>query len=107
MMDLVQRAKIFSSFDSLKGYKDLLREVEKEPVQPRILAEDDIEELNRRIYEVQKEMMIRVEYWNCNKVVVMTGVVSGINIDLNELQVVKTKINLKKIIWIDFVEEDC
>lgn len=105
-MDLVQRAKIFSSFDSLKGYKDLLREVEKEPVQPRVLAEDDIEELNRRIYEIQKGMMVRIEYWSCGEVKAITGVVAKINIALNEIQVVKTKIDLKKIIWLEFVEDE-
>lgn len=103
MMDLVQRAKIFSSFDSLRGYKDLLKEVEKEPVEQRILAEDDIEELNRRIYELEKGTMVYVEYWQNNEIIAQKGVVSRINITLNELQIVKTKINLKNVIWLEIV----
>lgn len=105
MMDLVQRAHIFSAFDSLKGYEELLREVEKEPVEPRILAEDDIEELNRIINGLVKGTMITVEYWEDKEIRRRTGVVSRINIPMNELQIVKKKIRLDRIIWVEVDEE--
>lgn len=105
MMDLVQRAHIFSAFDSLKGYRELLREAEKEPVKPRVLAEDDIEELNRIINGLEKGMMITVEYWKDKEIRKKTGVVSRINIPMNELQIVKRKIRLDQIIWVEIDEE--
>ncbi len=106
MMDLVQRANIFSSFDSLKGFKDLLREQEKEVVQRRVLSEDDIEELNRKIYILEKGMMVEIEYWHGADILKIKGVVARINICLNEIQIVKKKIDLKKIIWIEILEEN-
>ncbi len=106
MMDLVQRANIFSSFDSLRGFKDLLRKQEREEVSKRVLSEDDIEELNRRIYVLEKGMMVEVEYWHGADIVKLKGMVARINIPLCELQIVKERIDLKKIIWIEIIE-DC
>ena len=48
MMDRKQRAYIFQSFDALKGFREMLKEKEQIQVSPRILSEDDLEELNRR-----------------------------------------------------------
>lgn len=107
MMDLVQRANIFSSFDSLRGFKDLLRKQEREEVSKRVLSEDDIEELNRRIYVLEKGMMVEVEYWHGTDIVKLKGMVARINIPLSELQIVKEKIDLKKIIWIEIIDQDC
>lgn len=105
MMDLVQRANIFSSFDSLRGFKDLLRVQEKEEVQKRVLSEDDIEELNRRIYVLEKGMMVEIEYWQGTNILKIKGLVAKINICMSEIQIVKTKIHLKQIIWIEIPDE--
>ncbi len=106
MMDLVQRANIFSSFDSLRGFKELLREQEREEVSKRVLSEDDIEELNRRMYVLEKGMMVEVEYRHGADIVKLKGVVARINISLSEIQIVKEKIDLRKIIWVEIIE-DC
>lgn len=106
MMDLVQRANIFSSFDSLRGFKELLRKQEREEVSKRVLSEDDIEELNRRMYVLEKGMMVEVEYWHGADIVKLKGVVARINISLSEIQIVKEKIDLRKIIWVEIIE-DC
>lgn len=104
MMDLVQRANIFSSFDSLRGFKELLREQEREEVSKRVLSEDDIEELNRRIYVLEKGMMVEVEYWHGADILKLKGMVARFNISLSEIQIVKEKIDLRKIIWIEIIE---
>lgn len=61
-MSMIQRAAIFRPFNSLKGYQELLQEKEKIIVPERILSEDDLEILNRKIHCVQKGMMITIEY---------------------------------------------
>lgn len=40
MMDLVQRAHIFSSFDALKGFREMLAQQEKRTVEKRTVSED-------------------------------------------------------------------
>ena len=51
-MSRVQRAHVFSAFDALKGYKELLKEQERVVVPKRTLSEDDYEILNRQISDL-------------------------------------------------------
>lgn len=108
-MDLIQRkkenrAQIFQSFDSLKGFKEMIRECEVEIVSPRILSQDDYEILNERVHEIQKGKLVTIEYYDRIHYKRITGVVSKINLDTQILQIVKTKINLKQISYIELEE---
>ena len=104
-MDLIHkkkenRAQIFQSFDSLKGFKEMIQECEVEIVSPRILSQDDYEILDERVHQIQKGMMVTIEYYDRIHYKRITGVVSKINLDTQILQIVKTKINLKQISYI-------
>ncbi|MFR3430543.1 MAG: hypothetical protein ACLTTH_10810 [Holdemanella porci] len=64
-MDLIHkkkenRAQIFQSFDSLKGFKEMIQKCEVEIVSPRILSQDDYEILDERVHEIQKENLSRL-----------------------------------------------
>ena len=68
-MDLIHkkkenRAQIFQSFDSLKGFKEMIQECEVEIVSPRILSQDDYEILNERVHEIQKGKLVTIEYYD-------------------------------------------
>lgn len=108
-MDLIHkkkenRAQIFQSFDSLKGFKEMIKECEVEIVSPRILSQDDYEILNERVHEIQKGKLVTIEYYDRINYKRITGVVSKINLDTQILQIVKTKINLKQISYIQLEE---
>ena len=108
-MDLIHktqenRAQIFQSFDSLKGFKEMIQECEVEIVSPRILSQDDYEILDERVHQIQKGMMVTIEYYDRINYKRITGVVSKINLDTQILQIVKTKINLKQISYIQLEE---
>ena len=101
-MDLIHKKKenrgqIFQSFDSLKGFKEMIQKCEVEIVSPRILSRDDYEILDERVHEIQKGKLVTIEYYDCINYKRITGVVSKINLDTQILQIVKTKINLKQI----------
>ena len=98
------RAQIFQSFDSLKGFKEMIQECEVEIVSPRILSQDDYEILDERVHQIQKGMMVTIEYYDRINYKRITGVVSKINLDTQILQIVKTKINLKQISYIQLEE---
>ena len=51
-MDRIQRARIFSAFDALKGFRELLKEQERIVVPKRILSEDDLEVLDCKIHAI-------------------------------------------------------
>ena len=108
-MDLIHkkkenRAQIFQSFDSLKDFKEMIQECEVEIVSPRILPQDDYEILNERVNQIQKGMLVTIEYYDRINYKRITGIVSKINLDAQILQIVKTKINLKQISYIELEE---
>lgn len=108
-MDLIHKKKenrgqIFQSFDSLKGFKEMIQKCEIEIVSPSILSQDDYEILDERVHEIQKGKLVTIEYYDCINYKRITGVVSKINLDTQILQIVKTKINLKQISYIQLEE---
>ena len=108
-MDLIHkkkenRAQIFQSFDSLKGFKEMIQECEVEIVSPRILSQDDYEILNERVHQIQKGTLVTIGYYDRINYKRIIGIVSKINLDTQILQIVKTKINLKQINYIELEE---
>lgn len=104
MMDKVQRAHIFSAFDALKGFRELLAQQERVVVPKRILSEDDLNILNQKIHAVEKGMMVTLTYFDNGDYVKQTGRVAKISFDENYIQIVKTKIPLKSIVDIQCEE---
>lgn len=104
MMDKVQRAHIFSTFDALKGFRELLKEQERVIVPKRMLSEDDFEILNQKIHAVEKGMMITLVYFDNGDYIEQTGRVSKLSFDENYIQIVKSKIPLKSIVDIQCEE---
>lgn len=103
-MDKVQRAHIFSAFDALKGFRELLAQQERVVVPKRILSEDDLNILNQKIHAVEKGMMVTLTYFDNGDYVKQTGRVAKISFDENYIQIVKTKIPLKSIVDIQCEE---
>lgn len=97
-MDKIQRAHIFSAFDALKGFREMLKEQERVIVPKRMLSEDDLEILNQKIHAVEKGMMVTLIYFENSDYVKKTGRVAKISFDENYIQIVKTKIPLKSIV---------
>lgn len=58
-----RRAKIFSMFDALKGLKEALAAQEHIPEPRRYLAEDAMEELNRKLTSLRKGQVVTVVYY--------------------------------------------
>ena len=73
--NLEKRARLFLSFDSLKGFKDYLKAKQKITVDPVELAPDALDELDWKIKQVQPGMMVTVVYYNQGEYVsITTGV---------------------------------
>ena len=101
MMDKIQRAHIFSSFDALKGFRELLKEEERIVVPKRILSEDDLEMLDKKIHQIEKGMIITVIYFDNGDYIKKTGIVSKIRLEERYIQIIKTKILLKDVVDIE------
>ena len=97
-MNLTQRAHIFSAFDALKGFRELLKEKERIVVPKRILSEDDLDILNRKIHEVKAGMILTIIYFDNRDYIKQTGRVAKISLDEKYIQIVKTRIELSHIV---------
>lgn len=97
-MDFIQRAHIFSAFDALKGFREMLKEKERVVVSKRMLSEDDLEVLNQKVHAIEKGMMITLIYFDNGDYVQRTGRVVKVSFDEQYIQIVKSKISLKSIV---------
>ena len=96
-MTKTDRAKQFLPFNSLRGYYDLIREKEKEITPKRELSDSDIEQLNNKIMSLEKNMIIRVTYYDVDSYRTISGMISKIDLEQKYLIVVKEKISFSDI----------
>ena len=92
------RAQIFQSFDALKGFREIPKEKERIIVPRKVLSEDDLDMLDRKIKMIKNGMIIKIIYYNNGQYIQLEGKVSKINLNTKFLQIVKTKINLKDVV---------
>lgn len=91
-------AQIFLSFDALKGFRERLKEQERIIVPPKILSEDDLDELDRKIKQLKTGMIIQITCFDHDQYIQIKGMLSKINYESKTLQIVKTRIAFHDII---------
>lgn len=102
-MPRVQRAKQFAMFDALKGLKEALKAAEKTPVPKKYLSDYAIEELNRKITNLEKGQIITVVYYGTyeEEYLQITGTVTKIEPYWHNLQVGNVIIDFEEIYEIE------
>lgn len=105
-MPASRRAKQFSMFDALKGFKEALAAKERQPEPRRELAQDAIEEINRTLCALQPGDMVTIVYY-CRyreEYCQITGFLTKIDSFWQMLQVGTTCVDYEDIADI---EENC
>ena len=97
------RARQFLPFDALKGFKDLIKEVERVKVNKKELTEENIERLSKTILSLEKGMMVKVIYFEQDDYLKLEGIVSKIDITNRFIMIVKKRISLDDIFEIEVV----
>lgn len=97
------RARQFLPFDALKGFKDLIKEVERVKVNKKELTEENIERLSKTILSLEKGMMVKVIYFEQDEYLKLEGIVSKIDITNRFIMIVKKRISLDDIFEIEVV----
>lgn len=103
----VNRAKLFSSFDALKGFKEKIQEKERIIVDRPDLMEDALYELDWKFQLLSVGKMIEIIYFDRNCFVKRTGMIT--KLDLREgnnekiVKVVEKEIKAKNIVSIEFL----
>ena len=94
----LNRAKLFLSYDALKGFKERIHAKERIVVKKPILSEDQLYELDWKIKQIKPGMMISVVYFDNYQYVYKEGIVTQIDLDKNNYSDIwPTKL---KISWI-------
>lgn len=91
----VDRARLFLSYDALKGFKELL--VEDTSIQRKELCEDQYYELDWKIHQLQEGDQVEVVYYTGSSYSKMIGIVQTINLDHRYIYIDNHKIQLKNI----------
>ena len=88
----LNRAKLFLSYDALKGFKERIHEKERIVVSMPVLSEDQLYELDWKIKQAKVGEMIYVY---------KKGIISRIDLEhKKEITIVDTKIPVKNILMI-------
>lgn len=96
-----QRAQIFQSFDSLRGFREIIKQTERIIVPKRELSNDDLEFLDRTVHQVQPGMVIKVIYYDKGKYVQFKGKVAKLDLENKKIQIVKKTLDLNDIVEMD------
>lgn len=98
----LNRAKLFLSYDALKGFKERIHAKERIVVEKPILSEDQLYELDWKIRQIKQGMMISIIYFDKNQYVYKEGIVTYIDLDnKNFITIVSTKIKINNILKIN------
>lgn len=91
------RARQFMPFDALKGFREEICKANKIVVDKIELSEDKIVEINFKMQQIKKNMIITIIYFKDNEYISLCGIVSNIDIVEKTITIVKTKINFDDI----------
>lgn len=105
-MDISNRAKQFMPFAALKGLPEALEKKEKIIVPRPILSEERMEELDYKMHQIMKGMVISVTYYEEDECLKKTGIVAKISPDSRILQIVDKKISFDAILDIEMENMD-
>lgn len=98
----VNRAKLFMSFDALKGFKETIRKKERIVVPEIELSPDGFYELDWKIKQVKVGEIIKIVYYDRFEYVSLEGMVADIDLENKRIiRIVDKIINIKNIVKID------
>ena len=97
IIDKDYRISQFMPFDSLKGFREALKEQEEVLVEEKELPPFMEEEISNTLSNLKKMDMVNLIYYNGGKYIEISGVLTRINLELRYLQIIKEKINFDQI----------
>ena len=107
MQTRLDRAKQFLSFDSLKGYGNLLSKKRYDTTKEskKILYDDSYNELDNIFKKINKNVLVRIKYYNDDQYIESTGRVKKIDLYRRKIYFLRSIIDMDNIIEIDIIED--
>ena len=99
---ILNRAKLFTSYDALKGFSERIKAKERIIVKKPELMEDQLYELDWKLKSLSLNQMIEVIYFDKDAFVKRTGIITKIDLSNEKiLKVVEQEIKISNIISIE------
>ena len=96
-MPIEERAKQFAPFSALRGLPETLVKMERVLVPRKELSEERMEELNRKLCQLQRGTMASVIYFSNGEYLRLSGMVAGVDANRHLLRIVDTMIGFDDI----------
>lgn len=98
------RAKQFAPFAALKGFDEALRAKEKIIVEKPRLSEEERDELDRNLHIIERGNLVKVNYYEDDECLEMTGVLSKVDMDAGYIKVVNKKLAFSDVYHLEVVK---
>ncbi|MEG0367090.1 MAG: hypothetical protein RR585_09660 [Coprobacillus sp.] len=106
-LERADRAKIFLSFDALKGFRDYLKSKERILVSRKELLADTCDELDWKIQQIEIGRMVKIVYYDKQDYVSLEGMVTKLDLETDKkIMIVDKLIDIKDIVGIQGVMFD-
>ena len=103
MQNNIERAKQFMPFDALKGFREMLRFVEKQKLEKKDFSSDFLIVLDEKLKNLKKGMNIKVTYYFDLNYIETYGVVKSVDGVNQSLVLLNTKISFDDIMDIEYI----
>ena len=103
-MSMDKRAAQFLPFQAVKGLDEALLAKEKIKVPKIELSDEMAEELDKKMHNIRKGLILTCVYFNKGEYLQVTGMVARFDEVARILQIVNTKIKFDDILDIEFEE---
>ena len=98
----LNRAKLFLSFYSLKGYKEMVKKKERIVVKRPELSEDSYYELDWKIHQIKVGELIKIIYFDRFEFISLEGMVTAIDLEnKKQIKIVDKVIAIDNIMKIE------
>lgn len=99
----LNRAKLFLSYDALKGFKERIHEKERIIVKKPILSDDQLYELDWKIKQLKVGILVSIVYYDNNQFIYKEGIVTGIDFEYKKsIRLINKTILISNIVMINF-----
>lgn len=99
-MSLGNRGAQFAPFAALTGYDDMVKEQGIDIDEKKNLSEDEIHQINETIIKLKRNDIVRVQYYRHNLNHEITGKITKIELERNNIMVEKLNISFEEIVSI-------
>lgn len=103
MLNNIDRAKQFLPFDALKGFREALKEKEKNIELKKELFDKEIDELNEIIKKLRKDMLVKISYYYNIEYIEIVGKIKMIDIINKKINILNSVINFDDIVSIEII----